>query len=391
MTAAGATTTRRVAIGACLLGALAALQPAAAAQPAAGLTAAPEIARAYDAIFDARFDDVPALLRQTCPPAAPEVCLLLDAVARWWRIQLDADSTAWDDAFVAGIDTAVASIESWTGRAPAEAEAWFYLGGAYGARAQWRALRGDRLAAARDGKRIKDSLERALDLDGTLQDAYFGIGLYHYYADVAPAGLRMLRWLLLLPGGDKAEGLREMMRARDSGQLLRSEADYQLHLLDLWYERQPLRALDLLRDLQVRHSSNPHFLQRIAEVHDVYLSDAPASLRAWEELLAAARARRVRLPEMAEAAARLGIATQLDRLNQTAAALPHLRAVIAAAPAAPYGAVARAHLQLGEALDRLGARADAVIAYRAALAALPEDDRQDVGDRARQGIRTPRR
>ena len=374
-----------------MLGALTALQTATAAQPAAGLTAGPEIARAYDAIFDARFDDVPALLRQTCPPAAPEVCLLLDAVAHWWRIQLDADNTMRDDSFVAGVDAAVASIERWTSRNPDDAEAWFYLGGAYGARAQWRALRGDRLAAARDGKRIKDSLERALALDDTLQDAYFGIGLYHYYADVAPAGLRMLRWLLLLPGGDKAEGLREMMRARDNGQLLRSEADYQLHLLYLWYERQPLRALELLRDLQGRHPGNPHFLQRIAEVHDVYLSDAPASLRAWQELLAAARAGRVRLPEMAEATARLGIAAQLDRLDQAAAALPHLRAVIEAAPAEPYGAVARAQLQLGEALDRLGARADAITAYRAALAALPDGDRQDVGDRAREGLRTPRR
>ena len=42
------------------------------------------------------------------------------------------------------------------------AEAWFYLGAAYGARVQWRVLREQRLAAARDGKRIKESLERAL-------------------------------------------------------------------------------------------------------------------------------------------------------------------------------------------------------------------------------------
>ncbi len=67
-------------------------------------------------------------------------------------------------------------------------------------------LRGERLAAARDGKRIKDALERALALDPGLQDAYFGLGLYHYYADVAPADPKMLRWLLLLPGGDRARG-----------------------------------------------------------------------------------------------------------------------------------------------------------------------------------------
>ena len=46
------------------------------------------------------------------------------------------------------------------------------------------------LGAARDGKRIKDSLERALALDPRLQEAYFGIGLYHYYADVAPTAAK---------------------------------------------------------------------------------------------------------------------------------------------------------------------------------------------------------
>ena len=75
-------------------------------------------------------------------------------------------------------------------------------------------LRGEQLAAARDGKRIKDALERALALDPALQDAYFGIGLYHYYADVAPAAFKMLRWLLLLPGGDRARGAARRCCAR---------------------------------------------------------------------------------------------------------------------------------------------------------------------------------
>jgi hypothetical protein len=36
-------------------------------QPSKSLTAAPQLVRAYNAIFDARFDDVPAVLTQTCP------------------------------------------------------------------------------------------------------------------------------------------------------------------------------------------------------------------------------------------------------------------------------------------------------------------------------------
>jgi hypothetical protein len=172
----------------------------------------------YDAIFDARFDEVPQLLARTCPPAPAEACQLLDAVSVWWQIQLDPASVARDAQFQTHIDAALASTEAWTTREPERAEAWFYLGGAYGARAQWRVLRRERLGAARDGKRIKEALERALALDPRLQEAYFGIGLYHYYADVAPAAAKMLRWLLLLPGGDKAEGMRgDDARARACG------------------------------------------------------------------------------------------------------------------------------------------------------------------------------
>ena len=48
-----------------------------------------------------------------------------------------------------------------------------------------------RLAAARDGKRILQALEEALKLDPTLDDGYFGMGMYKYYADVAPAAAKI--------------------------------------------------------------------------------------------------------------------------------------------------------------------------------------------------------
>src|SRR5262245_21835217 len=318
------------------------IAPAAAQE----LTGGPQIRRAYDAIFDARFDEVSQLLARTCPPAPAEACQLLAAVGIWWRIQLDPESLANDAQFQTQIDSAIASAEAWTKREPQRAEAWFYLGGAYGARAQWRVLRRERVGAARDGKRIKDALERALALDPRLQEAYFGIGLYHYYADVAPTAAKMLRWLLLLPGGDKTEGMQEMMRAREHAELARDEADYQLHVIYLWYEKQPLRALDLLTTLRDRHPRNPLFPQLIAQVQDVYLHDLPASLRTWRSLLDAARAHRVGYPELAETRARLGIASVLERLNQHDGAIEQLRAVIAAKPLAPFGAYAQAQREL---------------------------------------------
>ena len=367
-----------------------------------GLTDGPELARVYDAIFDARFDQVPALLDQTCGPSgadlpsvvrgakatAPvEACQLLDVVSLWWQIQLDPKDRVHDEQFRTRVDSVIAAIESWTVREPKRGEAWFYLGGAYGARAQWRVLREERFAAARDGKRIKNALEQALALDPSLQDAYFGIGLYHYYADVAPAALTPLRWLLLLPGGDRLEGMREMLRARREGQLLRSEADYQLHLIYLWYEKQPQRALQLLRGLRDRHPRNPLFPQLIADVQDVYLHDLQSSRDIWQALLMAAQARRVAEPAMTEATARLGLASVLDRLSESESAVRHLEAILDMNPIAPYGIVARTQLKLGQVLDHLGRRDEALSAYRAAIESVPAGDPDRITRAARAGLR----
>lgn len=372
--------------------------------PPAGLTNAPALARAYDAIFDADFTGAAARLDEACGrgwavrtaaragEANPTACRVLDLVSRWWQLQADTLDRTHDAEFTTKVDQVIGEAEGWTSHEPDDAEAWFYAGAAYGVRVQWRALRGERLAAARDGKRIKDALERALALDPTLQDAYFGIGLYHYYADVAPVAAKMLRWMLLLPGGDREAGLREMLRARGGGQVLRSEADYQLHTVYLWYEKQPERALALARDLHERHPHNPLFAQAVAEVEDVHLSDYAATLRTWTALFEAARARRVAWPEMTEVRARIGMARQMDRLNDTDHAIEHLRHVVSAAPASPVGALAEAHRLLGDALDRMGAHEEARAAYDAALARAPAGDPLKTAAQARAARRrTPDR
>src|SRR5262249_31180017 len=122
-----------------------------------GLTGAARLAPAYDAILDARFAEVPGLLTSACAsqPAregqAPrEACTVLDAIASWWRIRLDTNDTGSDRTFLAQVERAITESEAWTTREPQRAEAWFYLGASYAARSQWRSVRGEALAAARD-------------------------------------------------------------------------------------------------------------------------------------------------------------------------------------------------------------------------------------------------
>ncbi len=352
-------------------------------QPAAqGLTGLDGLVRVYDAILDARFDDADAALARACPPAPREACDVLAATRTWWRIALDPGSRALDDRFSAEVERAIASTEAWAARQPERADAQFYLGGAYAARVQWRVLRGETLAAARDGKRIKTALERALALDPSLDDANFGIGLYEYYAGVAPAAARFLRFLLMLPGGDRADGLARMRRAQANGRLLQGEADYQLQIVYLWYERRADLAVALLDGLRTRYPGNPKFPMELADAQDRYQHDLAASLASWRALLAAAQSGRVNEADLAAASARLGIAKMLDAVAETDAALVELRALVAAKPSRPFGALAAAYLALGAGEDRLGHRDAALAAYRLAIASAPSPDDTGVRDRA---------
>ena len=308
----------------------------------ATLTEGARLAAIYETILAADFDRARLDLTRSCPPAPAEACAALGVVSLWWQIAQNPDSRALDDRLNTAARDAIAACTAWTRREPGRAEAWFYLAGAYAPLVQLRVLRGERISAARDGARIKTALEQALALDPALDDAHFGIGLYRYYADVAPLGAKILRVLLLLPGGDKARGLREMLQARDRGVFVRGEAEYQLHWLYLWYEGQPARALELVRGLDARYPSNPLFLERAAIVQHEYFHDHRASAASWQIAIDRAQAGRVRDAPLAEARARLGLAAELIELDAAARAVEEIDRVIAMHAPEPYGARALA-------------------------------------------------
>jgi tetratricopeptide (TPR) repeat protein len=360
------------------------LPPSVAA--AASLSSPEPLIQVYELILDARFAEAERQLKAACPPAPATACDVLGAVNDYWRLLQNPEDTGGDALLLTRIGASIASAENWVARDPGRAEAWFYLGGAYGTRVLHRSLRAQYLSAARDGKRIHDSLQQAIKLDPSIGDAYFGLGLYHYYAAIAPRAARILSMLFWLPGGDRAGGLREMEQTRSKGLLLRGEADYQLHLIYLWYERQPATALRLVEGLRSRYPHNPVFSLRLADVQANTLRDHRAALQTYRSLSEAAHTSRVALPDASRVHARLGMAQQLDALCESSAAVEQLRAVIEQKPTAPYGAVARAYYQLGVVHDRSARRSDAIAAYRNALAANPRDDRLRMREKIRAAI-----
>jgi len=107
---------------------------------------------------------------------------------------------------------------------PNSALAHFYLGGSLGYRGIYRSFRGSWWGAFRDGGKAHSHLKKALELDSTLYDAYFGLGAYHYWKSVKSK----LFWWLPFFGDERQKGIQETMHAIQKGKYAKEEAAYSL-------------------------------------------------------------------------------------------------------------------------------------------------------------------
>jgi tetratricopeptide (TPR) repeat protein len=226
-----------------------------------------------DKLMDSDFDHAIEISRriQKSDPESP-LGYLLEADMNWWKIYLtegnliDPDvfeslseaATPYDGDFRRLDELAIVKAETRLHAHQDEARSYFYEGLAYGLRARLEALRDHALATAHTGKKLRNLSLAALKLDPNLNDAYFGIGLYNYFVDTLPTYVKMLRFLILLPGGDRLEGLRQIQEAMEKGQLVTSEARF--HLAKNYsrsIDRQFAKSLELFRQMEQQYPHNP--------------------------------------------------------------------------------------------------------------------------------------
>jgi tetratricopeptide (TPR) repeat protein len=224
-------------------------------------------------LMDGDFDAATDIFRQIqkSDPQSP-LGYLLEADVNWWKIYLteanlidpdvfealseavtpyDADFRRLDELAIRKAETRLLDHQD-------EARSYFYQGLGYGLRARLEALRDHALGTARAGKKLRNLSLAALKLDPNLNDAWFGVGLYNYFEDTLPTYVKMLRFLILLPGGDRHVGLRQIRQAMEKGQLVTAEARF--HLAKNYsrsIDRQYARSLELLHQMEQQYPHNP--------------------------------------------------------------------------------------------------------------------------------------
>ncbi len=207
---------------------------------------------------------------------------LLEADATWWRIYYatanlidpdvfaatDLPSTPYDAHFDDLVNLTIRKSEEHVRAKQDLANSYLYEGMAYALRARLTGLRDQDLPTARAGKKMRGLLLKAVALDPNLTDAYLGLGIYNYFVDTLSAIVKILAWLIRLPGGSRVEGLRQMELVAEKGELARGEAKFYLAKdYSRWNEKQYAKSLKLFEELRREYPHNPLWPMLIGSLH----------------------------------------------------------------------------------------------------------------------------
>jgi len=260
------------------------------------------------------------------------------------RSDIDA---ALQPQFERKIDAFISDAERRHSRSATDDEALFYLTGAYLLRAQYRVANDKGVfGAARDGARMKKYAEAYIKRRPEHGDAYLALGVYNYYVDLAPAFFRVIRTLLFLPGGNRAEGLEQIERAYRQGNYFSFLAGLALTEIYGTFESRPDEGLAIGERLAKQYPDNPTPQFVLAALYlSPAIEDYEAAARRYEAVIA--REGRRTEARVSRYRARIGLAGarfQQWRLDDAIAALTQ---IIDAGPHTFRGTVPNALLRRG--------------------------------------------
>jgi hypothetical protein len=229
-----------------------------------------EARQAMDAIYGGDPDAGIAIARgvQRARPEHP-LGYLLEGEALWWKRYCATCeirygmADAWrrgkfpeDDAYLVVADKEVAAAEAQLAKSES-AELHVYAGLGYALKARVYGLRGENRNVARNAVKGRAEMLRALELDPQMADATAVLGVYNYYVDTLSGIVKVLRVFLGIPGGSKAEGVKQLQVGVENGVLMAVDSRFLLATLVRQYDQKYELALSAAEPLAARYPHNP--------------------------------------------------------------------------------------------------------------------------------------
>ena len=163
-------------------------------------------------------------------------------------------------------------------------DALFYLGGAYGSLGRYYGIKKSFINAYWYGKKGVNILEDVVELDSTYYDAYLGLGIYHYLADVLPRFVKVLSFILGIDG-DREQGIRELKLVAEKGVYTKSEAMFFLGAIYVYRERDYDKAMLIWDELLIKYPENPGVLIHVGATYS-RMGKCDQSLEIYDKVLA---------------------------------------------------------------------------------------------------------
>ena len=233
------------------------------------------------------------------------------------------------------MDKFIADAEARYGRSNKDDEALFYLGNAHMVRAAYR-FNNDKgmWGAARDGAKSKRYADAYVKRHPGHADAYFTLGTYNYYVELAPTFIKVIRPLLFLPSGNRAEGLKQLERAYTQGSLFSFQAGMVLMEIYGSFEGRPRDGVRVGEELARAYPENPSVQFALAELYlGPAVEDAAKAAAQYEKVIASESKRAQPRPTLFQA--QLGLASSLFQQWRGGDSLRVLSTTIDARPSAP--------------------------------------------------------
>jgi tetratricopeptide (TPR) repeat protein len=207
----------------------------------------------------------------------------LKSAAYFWSFSSDMHNENLGEKFEENSFKAIDVANNKLKKNKNDIDALFYLGGTYGCLGRYHGLRKSYLKAYWYGKKGVNYLYEVLEIDSTYYDAYLGLGIYNYLADVLPKFVKMLSFILGI-SGDKDLGIKQIQLAHEKGVLTKTEALFFLGAIYTYREKEYEQALVVWKKLYEKYPQSPNVLIHLGRCY-VSLGECERAIQLFEPLL----------------------------------------------------------------------------------------------------------
>ncbi len=180
--------------------------------------------KSIDLVHQSQFEEAFQLLKQITRDYPQEPVGYFFTAAAYQNLIDIFRNEKYKKEFEQNIEIAIKKSDAKLEGSHPSASDYFYAGASYGYRGIYRSFRGNWWGAFWDGGKGKKYMEKALELDSTLYDAYYGLGTYHYWRS---AKSKILWWLPFF-GDQRKKGIEYTKLSIVKGKFAKDEAKYSL-------------------------------------------------------------------------------------------------------------------------------------------------------------------